>query len=76
MLILWQLHRLKSRMKALDDRKEDSLQVRQISFLSEIIDYNTLFTLRYVIVTYLKFRYNAHSDRFKKHALREYKTRS
>ena len=70
MLILWQL---KSQMKALDVRKKDSLQVKQISFLSRIIDYNTLFTLRYVIV---KFRYKAHPDWFKKRALWEYKTRS
>ena len=35
-------------MKALDVREEDTLQVKPISFLSEIIDYNTLFTLRNV----------------------------
>ena len=52
-------------MKALDDKKEDSLQVKPISFLSEIIDYNTLFTLRYVN------RYDAHSDWFKQRTLNE-----
>ena len=35
-------------MRALDVGEEDSLQVKPISFLSEIIDYNTLFTLRNV----------------------------
>ena len=53
-------------MKAVDVGKKDSLQVKPISFLSEIIDYKTLFTLRYVIV---KFRYNAHPNWFKKRAL-------
>ena len=48
MLILQQFHLWKSQVKALDVREEDSLQVKPISFLSEIIDYNTLFTLKNV----------------------------